>query len=66
LLEALIGSARVTFDAALHLFHVVAAAAGLVLGIVAMRAMKRRGIHTRVGAIYFLAVTAACWSAGWI
>jgi uncharacterized membrane protein len=53
----------VTFDLALHVFHVAAAAVALVLGIVAMSAPKRPVLHPRVGEAYFIAVTAVCTSA---
>ena len=38
-------------------FHVTVAAAGLLIGPVAMAARKRRGLHTRMGGIYFWVVT---------
>jgi hypothetical protein len=43
--------------------HVAAGSAGLLLGPVAMRASKRRGLHTRTGEVYHWAVLAVCCSA---
>jgi hypothetical protein len=45
------------------LAHIVCGAASLALGIVAMVARKRRGLHTRVGIIYFWLVAVVCASA---
>ena len=44
--------------------HIAAGAIGLVLGPVAMRARKRRGTHTRAGAIYHWNMLVVCLSAG--
>ena len=43
--------------------HIAGGTSGLVLGPVAMRAVKRRGTHTRAGEAYHWAVLVACASA---
>jgi hypothetical protein len=43
--------------------HILAGTAGLVLGPLAMLAPKRRGRHTRVGTLYFVAMNGVCFSA---
>src|SRR5437588_11039684 len=43
--------------------HIAAGSTGLILGPIAMRAPKRRGPHTRLGAIYHWVMLAACVSA---
>jgi uncharacterized membrane protein len=43
--------------------HVLAGACAILLGPVAMRARKRRGLHTQVGNFYFALMTFVCASA---
>ena len=43
--------------------HIAGGSAGLVLGPVAMRAAKRRGLHTRAGLAYHWVVLTVCVSA---
>ena len=57
------GEASLTFETATRLIHVAAGFAGLVLGPIVMRALKRAGLHTRVGGLYFAMVTVSCMSA---
>ena len=47
-------------EAALRAVHVAAGFAGLVLGPVVLAVRKRRGIHTRLGELYFASVTVVC------
>ena len=49
---------------ALLSFHVLVAAAALLIGPVAMWARKRRGLHTRTGETYFWVVSAVCATGG--
>ncbi len=49
---------------ALLSFHVLVAAAALLIGPVAMRARKGRGLHTRTGEMYFWVVGAVCATGG--
>jgi uncharacterized membrane protein len=43
--------------------HVAAGTLGLILGPLAMRASKRRGLHTRLGEVYHWVMLAVCVSA---
>jgi uncharacterized membrane protein len=43
--------------------HVAAGTLGLILGPLAMRASKRRGLHTRLGEVYHWVMLAVCLSA---
>lgn len=51
-------------DTSLRLIHIVAGACALLIGPIAMWAPKRIGVHSRVGEIFFVAVTAVCVSGG--
>lgn len=47
----------------LSALHVLAGAAGLLIGPLAMWAPKRRGTHTALGTLYFAVLTLVCASA---
>ncbi len=51
-------------DTSLRLVHVVAGACALLIGPVAMWAPKQIGLHSRMGATFFVAVMAVCVSGG--
>ena len=53
-----------TWHEALLWFHVLIAAAALLIGPVAMWARKRRGLHTRTGETYFWVVSTVCVTGG--
>lgn len=53
-----------TLDDTLSFIHVIAGSAALVVGPVAMWAPKRIGLHSRLGEVFFVAVTAVCVSGG--
>lgn len=53
-----------TLDDTLRLTHVVAGTAALIVGPMAMWAPKRIGVHSRLGEVFFVAVTAVCVSGG--
>lgn len=52
-----------TLFGAILALHIAAGAAGLILGPIAMRARKRRGVHTRAGEAYQWVVLAVCLTA---
>lgn len=52
-----------TLFGAILALHIAAGAAGLILGPIAMRARKRRGVHTRAGEAYHWVVLAVCLTA---
>ena len=52
-----------TLFGAILALHIAAGAAGLILGPIAMRARKRRGVHTRAGEAYHWVVLAVCVTA---
>jgi hypothetical protein len=54
----------VDIDTALLVAHIVAGAAALFLGPIAMWAPKRIGLHSRVGESFFAIVTVVCISGG--
>ena len=58
------GAMRWSGHDALLSFHVLVAAAALLIGPVAMRARKGRGLHTRTGEMYFWVVGAVCATGG--
>lgn len=51
-----------TVETSLRVIHIAAGACALLIGPVAMWAPKRIGIHSRMGTIFFVAVTAVCVS----
>ena len=51
-------------DSLLRLIHVAAGGIALVVGPIAMWAPKRAGLHSRLGEVFFVVVSAVCVSGG--
>lgn len=45
------------------MLHIVAGTVGLVIGLIAMYSPKRKGLHTKIGVVYFYVMALVCATA---